>query len=65
MNSANSELIKNLIKNLTPSSLDILTKYVDLNSLGKKKRVIFKVVGVREGSMVNNIDVEHENQEIK
>ncbi len=57
MNSANSELIKNLIKNLTPSSLDILTKYVDLNSLGKKKRVIFKVVGVREGSMVNNIDV--------
>jgi hypothetical protein len=55
MNSGNSDMVNHIVKSLTPESFVILKKYVDLDNLGKKKRVIRKVVGIKEGP--SEIDV--------
>jgi hypothetical protein len=50
MHSGNSEMVSQLFKSLTPDSLAILTRYVDLDGLGKKRRVFRRVVGIKEGA---------------
>lgn len=56
MNSGNAEMVQQILKSLTPEAYATAKKYVDLESLAKKKRVYRKVVGIKEGP--GNIEVE-------
>ena len=50
-------MVYQILQTISPESLVTIKKFVDLDSLGKKKRVYRKVIGFKQGE--NVIEAEH------
>ena len=49
MHTGDSTILAQIFKVLSREALETLKKYIDLDNLGKKKRVFRKVIGIKEG----------------
>ena len=49
MHAGDSNILAHIFKALSREALETLKKYVDLDNLGKKKRVYRKVIDIKEG----------------
>lgn len=47
MHAGNSAMVFQILQTISPESLATVQKFVDLDNLGKKKRVFRKVIGFK------------------
>jgi hypothetical protein len=47
MHAGNATMVYQILQTISPVSLETVRKFVDLDNLGKKKRVFRKVIGLK------------------
>jgi hypothetical protein len=47
MHAGNADMVYQIFRTITPEALGTVKKYVDIESIGKKKRVFRKIVGAK------------------
>ena len=58
MHAGNADMVYQIFRSITPEALETVKKYVDIESIGKKKRVFRKIIGAKQGPSA--IEVEYE-----
>jgi hypothetical protein len=47
MHAGNADMVFQIFRSITPESLDTVKKFIDIESIGKKKRVFRRIVGAK------------------